>query len=71
MPAVARREHFADLRKHFSDDETTELVGVISVFGWLNRWNDTMATELETEPAAFAEKNLGMRGWRVGKHRRQ
>jgi uncharacterized peroxidase-related enzyme len=44
---------FDSLKEHFSDDEIVEIVGVISMFGFLNRWNATMATELEQVPAAF------------------
>jgi hypothetical protein len=43
-------------------------VAVISLFGWLNRWNDTMATELEDEPLAFASQHLTANGWSAGKH---
>jgi uncharacterized peroxidase-related enzyme len=68
VPNMATDEDFADLRKHFDDYQIVELVAVISMFGFLNRWNDTMATALEEEPIAFAEKNLAARGWTVGKH---
>jgi hypothetical protein len=43
-------------------------VGVISLFGYLNRWNDTMATTLEPEPLEFATQHLAKRGWQPGKH---
>jgi hypothetical protein len=29
-------------------------VAVLSLYGFLNRWNDTLKTELEAPPAAFA-----------------
>ncbi len=45
---------FATLREHFSNDECAELVGVIALFGFLNRWNATVQTELESMPAQFA-----------------
>jgi len=41
---------------------------VISTFGFLNRWNDTMGTPLEEEPLAVAAKFLAPRGWSAGKH---
>ena len=44
-------------------------VGVISLFGFLNRWNDTMATPLEDEPIAVGERYLKRGGWTAGKHR--
>jgi len=36
--------------------------------GYLNRWNDTMATELEDIPLAFGNNVLAKRGWEAGKH---
>ena len=68
VPNAARDEHFAALREHFDDAEIVELVAVISLFGWLNRWNDTLATELEAGPRAFAEAALGSHGWSADKH---
>src|SRR5216683_3947599 len=68
VPNAVTKAHFEDLHKYFSDDEIVELVAVISLFGWLNRWNDTMATELESEPLNFASKHLASRGWAAGKH---
>ena len=68
VPNEASAEHFEELRRHFDESEIVELVAVIALFGFLNRWNDTMATELEDAPEAFAERVLGGRGWSVGKH---
>lgn len=68
VPNMATDEDFADLRKHFDDYQIVEIVAVISMFGFLNRWNDTMATALEEEPIEFAEKNLAEKGWTAGKH---
>jgi len=45
---------FADLKTYFSDDEIVEIVSVIGMFGFLNRWNSTLATELESTPLSFA-----------------
>lgn len=52
VPNEAGQEDFDRLRAHFSDDEIVELVGVIAMFGFLNRWNSTLGTRLEPEPAA-------------------
>jgi hypothetical protein len=46
-----------------------EIVGVIAMFGFMNRWNDTMATPLEEEPTHVGERFLAKGGWTVGKHR--
>ncbi len=68
MPNAVEDAHFEALRQHFGDEEIVELVAVVALFGFLNRWNDTMATTLEAGPLAFAERQLGGRGWTVGKH---
>ncbi|MBL0050186.1 MAG: carboxymuconolactone decarboxylase family protein [Bacteroidetes bacterium] len=36
-----------NLRAHWNEGEIVEILGVISLFGFLNRWNDSMATEME------------------------
>ena len=43
-------------------------MATIATFGFLNRWNDTMATELEAEPLEFARQHLADNGWEAGKH---
>jgi uncharacterized peroxidase-related enzyme len=68
VPNATTDEQFASLRKHYNETEIVELVAVISLFGWLNRWNDTMATELESGPLSFASGRLSQHGWQVGKH---
>jgi uncharacterized peroxidase-related enzyme len=68
VPNMATDEDFADLRKHFTEYQIVEIVAVISMFGFLNRWNDTMATALEEEPIEFAERTLKEKGWSGGKH---
>lgn len=56
-PSAVTDEQFAALSKYFTDDEIVEIVGVISLFGFLNRWNATIATEIESLPLAFARKS--------------
>ena len=68
FPPRVEDSHFDELRKHFSDDAIVEIVSVIALFGWLNRWNDTMATQLEPPPLAFARKHLAPAGWEAGIH---
>lgn len=68
VPNTATDDHFDDLRKHFDDNQIAGIVATISFFGYLNRWNDTMATELEDEPLDFATKVLTDGGWEAGKH---
>lgn len=68
VPNEAAAEDFDWLKQHFSEDEIVEIVATISLFGYLNRWNDTMATELEGLPAQRADEYLGRWGWQRGKH---
>ena len=68
VPNEVNTQHFDALRVHFSDEGIVELVAVISLFGWLNRWNDTLGSALEDAPRAFAEEHLAQRGWQIGKH---
>ena len=57
-----------ELRKHWSDGEIVEIMGVIALFGYLNRWNDSMGTELESPAVADGNKYLAPKQWTPGKH---
>jgi len=70
MPNDVTDEMFTELRKHWNESEIVEIVAVIPLFGFLNRWNDTMATPLEADPVEVGEKHLAGMGWSVGKHAR-
>ena len=67
-PNAVEAKHMTVLSQHFSDKQAIEVVAVISLFGFLNRWNDTMATTLESAPKDFAEDQLASHGWVAGKH---
>jgi len=69
QPNLVESGHFEDLSRHFDEAQIVELVAVCALFGFLNRWNDTISTELEAVPRVFAEQHLGDSGWEVGKHR--
>lgn len=68
VPNEAEVGHFQVLREYYTDRQIIQIVAVISMFGFLNRWNDTLATTLEAAPVEFAEKALGALAWRVDKH---
>lgn len=70
VPNAVTDEMFLQLRKFWSEEQIVEIVAVISVFGFLNRWNDTMATPLEDEPIQIGEKFLATHGWSARKHAR-
>jgi uncharacterized peroxidase-related enzyme len=59
---------FDRLRAHWSEGEVVELLGVVAMFGFLNRWNDSMATPLEEVPLQVAREAAGARGFSPGKH---
>jgi alkylhydroperoxidase family enzyme len=61
---------FVELRRHWSEEQIAELVGVIAMAGFLSRWNGIMATPIEDEPNEVGEKHLAAQGWRAGPHRR-
>ena len=68
VPNESAPAHFDRLREHFSEPQIVQIVAVISMFGFLNRWNDTMATQLEGPAVEFATQALGSVGWQLGKH---
>ena len=68
VPNAVTERHFSELRKYWSEEQILELGAVISLFGFLNRWNDTFGTQLEEEPLKMAEKYLSENGWSIGKH---
>ena len=59
---------FARLKQHFSDAQIVEIVAVIALYGFYNRFNDTMATELESSPLEAGRRFLAAKGWVPGKH---
>ena len=61
-PNAVTEALFADLRSHNSEQQIIQIVASISLFGFLNRWNDTMATTLEAQPAACASTHLHSSG---------
>jgi uncharacterized peroxidase-related enzyme len=62
-PNQSTQKHFDNLKEHFSKKEIIDIVSVISLFGFLNRWNDTMGTSLEDVPDNFVENKLKPLGW--------
>lgn len=57
------------LRKYWTEGEIVEIAGVVALFGFLNRWNDSMGTKMENEAIKSGEKLLSKQGWTAGKHR--
>jgi len=68
VPNRVEAAHFEAARAHFSEAQIAEIIAVVSAFGFLNRWNDSFATDLEDSPLAFAESHLASAGWTKNKH---
>jgi hypothetical protein len=56
------------LHKYWDDGEIVEILAVISLFGYLNRWNNAMATTMEGDAIDAGEKRLNDTDWSRGKH---
>lgn len=67
-PNAVTPEHHADLRAHFTDAEIAQILVQLCVGGWLNRWNDSLATVTDAESRDWAMANLASVGWDLGKH---
>ena len=67
-PNAVEPENYTELRKHYTDDQIIELLAVIAIGGFLNRWNDMIATVTDQESIDYANKTLGPVGWEPGKH---
>jgi alkylhydroperoxidase family enzyme len=67
-PGAVDESIAAELRRHWDDGEIVEITGVVALFGFLNRWNDAMATEIESPAAADGVRWIAARGWTPGKH---
>ncbi len=57
-----------ELNKHWDEGEIVEILGVISLFGYLNRWNDSMGTTMENGAVEAGETFLKNTDWERGKH---
>ena len=68
VPNAVNDEISENMRKHWDEGEIVEILAVIALFGYLNRWNDSMGTQLEEPAAEDGVKHLSGHGWSRGKH---
>ena len=68
VPNAVDAKLFARLRKHWSEEQIVQILGAVCLYGFLNRWNDSMATDLEPAPREMGERVLTKGGWTGGKH---
>lgn len=70
VPNAVTPEIGARLRQYWSDEAVVEITAVVALFGFLNRWNDSMGTALEDMPHDRGTRRLADKtGWTPGKHR--
>lgn len=69
VPNAVDEEISSELHKHWDEGEIVEILGVISLFGYLNRWNDSMGTTMESGAVDAGERLLkDNSSWVRGKH---
>lgn len=68
VPNAVDEELFARMREHWTENQIVEILGAVCLYGFLNRWNDSMATDLEESPTRMGETLLEQGGWTPGKH---
>jgi len=68
VPNCVDEEIKQRLYLHWDEGEIVEMLGVIALFGYLNRWNDSMGTSIEDGAVESGQQYLGKHGWNKGKH---
>ncbi len=68
IPNAVTDEIAENARKYWNEGEIVEIMGVIALFGYLNRWNDSMGTQIEEGAVDSGKELLGAKGWETGKH---
>lgn len=69
VPNMVTQDVGDRLRAHWSEDAIVEITAVVALFGYLNRWNDSMGTSLEELPHSRGTERLAdATGWEIGKH---
>ena len=67
IPVGTSQELEELLQHHWDETDILEIMSVIALFGYLNRWNDVMGTSLEKDAKDSAESLL-QNHWDIGKH---
>lgn len=68
VPNGVTQELMDRMKLHWSENQIVEILGAVCLYGFLNRWNDSMATELESSPTAMGKRVLAQGGWNGGRH---
>ncbi|NMP31789.1 carboxymuconolactone decarboxylase family protein [Thalassotalea sp. M1531] len=68
VPNAVDEALMVEMKQHWSENQIVEILGAVCLYGFLNRWNDSMATDLEESPKALGNEVLSQGGWTGGKH---
>ncbi|MFT5201145.1 MAG: alkylhydroperoxidase family enzyme [Candidatus Aldehydirespiratoraceae bacterium] len=68
VPSAVDASHHEALRANFSDEEARSLFATVAVGGFMNRYNDALASVTDQESIDWAQENLGPLGWDIGRH---
>ncbi len=68
VPNMVDKDLVSRMKEHWSEEQIVQILGAVCLYGFLNRWNDSMATDLEDSPKDMGERVLAQGGWTGGKH---
>jgi uncharacterized peroxidase-related enzyme len=68
VPNGVTDELMDSVKEHWDDGQIVEIMAMIAMYGFLNRWNDSLATPLEQASLDAAATALGAAGWHPGNH---
>jgi alkylhydroperoxidase family enzyme len=68
VPNRVTGAHFDELRRHYTEPQIVDILATVSLYGFLNRWNNALATDLEPQAHRFARDHLQPTGWQPGGH---
>ncbi|MDF2177798.1 carboxymuconolactone decarboxylase family protein [Aliiglaciecola sp. CAU 1673] len=68
VPNAVDQKLMERVKRHWSENQIVEMLAAVSLYGFLNRWNDSMATDLESAPQQLGDRVLAKGGWTAGKH---
>ncbi|MBT8060569.1 MAG: carboxymuconolactone decarboxylase family protein [Gammaproteobacteria bacterium] len=68
VPNAVDAELMDRMKAHWDEQQIVQILGAVCLYGFLNRWNDSMATDLEDPPRRMGERVLAEGGWTGGKH---
>jgi len=67
IPVNITEELSNSMHDSWDEADILEIMSVVALFGFLNRWNDVMGTSLEEDAKHSAKSLLGTQ-WEIGKH---